>query len=250
MNKIWKKIVVIGMVGVLCLSTTGCDKTIAEQKEKIKQLEATIVEKDSEIEMLNQAINDTSVTEQRVTTSLQKVDGKIVPEFKFVEDSIVFPNKFELPGATKDAIVSQIKLGSMFSLSPSNNWAVKIDGSKLSFNHPAKVWGEMKSLLLEEGLRDSDTMKSLLQPFYTGFPATTIRYRQIFLDSDLVGMASDAAITVEEKPYHVVLGFFNRGDSAVEFLFTYEDDGTGVQYELINSLVGSCELAGTRIAFE
>lgn len=250
MNSVCKKISILCLIGVLLLSTTGCDKKIAEQKAQIESLEAEVVSLQEEINTLNTALQDTSVTEQKITTSLQTVDGKIVPEFFFVEDKVVFPNAFEVPGATVDTDVTKVNIGSNYTFSPSNNWAIKIDGSTLYVNHPSKIWGTIKAIKTEDAIYDEAVMKDLLQKFFVGMPATTVSYKKLYMNGTLTGMVATAPFTVEGLSYCVNVGFNNYGDNGISFLFADEDDKTGVQQELIETLLKSGAVGSTSIAFE
>lgn len=252
MRKIFRVSIALVAIGVLCMSLTGCDKTVQEQKKQIESLNETITGLNAQIEQLNQDLNDTTVTESKMTTSLQKVDGKTVPEFVFVNDAIVFPNKFEIPEAKVDAAVTKISVGSKYSISPTNNWSIRMDGSEVNLNHTSKIWGTMKSLTVDDvtPYKDESVLKGLLQNFFVGFPATNITYTKIYIDERFTGMLAYAPITVENKNYGVLVGCNLRSPYSMSFLFTFEDDGSGVQKELVINLLKTVRYGDSAFAFE
>lgn len=252
MYKVTKVISLMLVIGSLGVFLSGCDKTVQKQKKEIASLNATIESLEAEIDDLTEAVNDTTVTESKMTTSLQKVDGKIVPEFRFVEDTLVFPNKLELPGAKIDVATTKINVGSKYSFSPTDKWATRMEGSAVHVNHPTKIWGTLKALNIEdiEGLRSEDVKKDLLQQFFVGFPATNITYSKIYIDENNTGMMAYAPITVEEQNYGVIVGFNIRSPYSLSFLFTFADDGSGVQRELVNSLLKTVQYGSSQLAFE
>lgn len=242
----FKKICVAVLTCSLILSLTAC----GGDGKKVKELEATVTAQNEQIAQLQAQVASGSVTEQSIASSLQTVEGKKVPEFKFVDDTIVFPNKLQLPNSQVDAVVTQVKLGSKYSVSPSNNWLVRCDGSQVSLTHPSKIWGKISAVTLTEPVKKIEDMQSILKQFFVGFPTTNITYKQIFMDGTLTGLCADAPIVVEDQNYHVVVGFNTKSSTGIEFLFTYADDGSGVQGELVYSLLRSCEAGQTKLAFE
>lgn len=247
MKKYIKKIAVFCLTLTLLLPLTGC--AWFDQADQIKDLEGEVESYEKQITLLKQQVNDTTVKEIIPETSLQAVEGSTQLQFMFIADRIVFPNKLQLPDSSDDISNSNIMVGSKFRFVPSDNWLSKMRGSQLDLNHPAKIWGSIKGVILKEKITEAN-MQPLLQQFFIGFPSTTITYRKVFIEDAVAGMLASAPITVEGKDFVVTVGFAQRAENAVLFLFTHEDDKSGVQKELIDLLLRSGTYAESRIKLE
>ena len=195
-------IILIAVVSVILLISIGLaiwanPIQVVQRNKEIKGLEATIASLNDEIINLNAAVKDTTVTEVLPQSSLQVVDGKIVPEFFLINDKLVLPNKFELPMSYDDVSNSNVMVGSRFKFVPSDNWITKMSGSALHLSHPSKIWGTIKGVSIKERLAVGQ-YQPMLQQFFTGFPATTITYRNIFIEDSQAGMVATAPIKVKE----------------------------------------------------
>lgn len=246
----YKKIGVLTAIACMSVSLIGCgDKTVMKQKAEIKQLKATIESQTATISQLNEDIKGLGITEVKHDSSLKEVEGSKVPVFETIDGKIVFPTKLEMPNSTEAANNSNIMIGNKYKFTPSNNWMMRLQGSTLELSHPSKVWGNMKAITIANEL-PSDMLKTLLQGFYKKFPATTITYRDVFIDGRNSGMMSKAPITVDDKPYVVNVGVIQKGEYAMLLLFASEEDGTGVQQELIDLLISSGQYGDYKISLE
>lgn len=246
----YKKLGVLFSILCMSVSLVGCgDKTISNQKKEIKQLKATIESQKATINQLNEDIKGLGITEVKYDSSLKEVEGSKVPIFETIDGKLVFPTKLEMPNSKEAVNNSNIMVGNKYKFTPSNNWLMRLQGSTLELSHPSKVWGNMKAISITEPV-STDILKTLLQGFYKKFPATTITYRDIFIDGRNAGMMSKAPITVDDKPYMVNVGVIQKGEFAMLLLFASEEDGTGVQQELIDLLISSGFYGDYKISLE
>ncbi len=243
-----KKLAVMVMV-LMVLPLTGCDKQIAKQKKEIKALKETIVKKDAQIAQLNKDIEGLGITELKKDTSLREVEGSKVPKFETIDGKIVFPTKLEMPNATEAVNHSYIQVGDKFRFSPSNNWQLRMQGSTLEVSHPLKIWGNIKAINMPEEVAQ-EPLKNMLQAFFKKFPATTISYREVFIDGRNAGMIAKAPLTVDEKPFVVNVGVIQKGEYALLVLMAYEDNQTGAQQEMLDLLLSSGLYGDYKITLE
>lgn len=210
------------------LSACGDDKeAVNAEIESLKSQNAS----------LQAQIEQGTIYENQIKTSLREVEGLGTLEFQSIDNKIIFPNELTVPYSSADVSTTRVQIGSGFAFSPSNNWLFKTTGSKIDLQHPSQVWGSIKSVRYDGETLTLDEMRATLQQFYKGFPETTLTYRNIFIGDYQRGLLSSANITVDKKPYIVNSGFLTYGDKGVLMLFAFEDNKTGVQQELIDVLV-------------
>lgn len=250
MLKRYKRLAILSALLCVSVSMVGCgDKTISSQRKEIKNLKATIESQKATINQLNKDIEGLGITEVQHDSSLKEVEGSKVPIFETIDGKIVFPTRLDMPNASEAANNSNVLVGDKYKFKPSTNWVMRLQGSTLELSHPSKVWGNLKAISIAEPL-PKDTLKQLLQGFYKDFPGTTITYRDIFIDGRNAGMLSRAPITVDDKPFVVNAGVIQKGEYAMLILFAQEEDGSGVQQELVDLLISSGHYGDYKISLE
>lgn len=160
------------------------------------QLESTISEKDTKISELMQVIEDTTVKELVPTTSLQRVEGSEVPELWLPEGDFIAANPLVIPFTSDGINDSYVQIGQKFVFRPSDRWSLISQGATYEFGHPQKIWGKIRALSASDRVPPEE-MQQIVQNFFVGYPATTISYRKVFIDDNIVGMIGKAKITVK-----------------------------------------------------
>lgn len=229
-----KKLALLGVTAAM-LFLVGCSDKAQSIKALEKQVESLTAE-NSDLRAVNAGM---SVTETLLESSLQAIEGSVVPEFLTIDNQIVFPNKLNLPESKDDVNNSKIQVGSMFTFIPSNNWMTKVEGSTLHFTHSSKIWGKIKAVNFDYKAPEEAQFRSILQSFFKNFPATNVTYRKAYMGTWQSGLIAKAEITVDKKPHVINIGFAISGKHAVLFMFDFEDNKTGVQQELIDLLISS-----------
>lgn len=196
---------VIFGIAVLCIGlyfiTTGrISSRVVELEAQVAGLEQNIVDINNthanEVAQLQQEIEDTTVKELVPETSLQRIEGSQVPELWLMEGDFIAPNPLTVPNTEDDVSDSYIQIGSKFVFRPSDQWVLSSQGSTYIFGHPQKIWGKIKSLSVDE-LVPEENMQKIISDFFVGYPATSITYRDVFIDDKKVGMIGRAEITVK-----------------------------------------------------
>lgn len=250
---------------------------VVELEAEVAQLEQTIIDNNAahnqKVEELNKAIADTTVKEVVPTTSLQRIESSIVPELWLIEGDFIAPNPIDLPAATESVNDSYMQIGQKFVFRPSDRWVVTSQGATYEFGHPQQIWGKIRALSIEELIAE-ENMKTLISDFFVGYPATEITYNKIFIDDRVVGMRGRAQVTVKytddgslpepsedgtvstenvhEKDIVINVGFLQRSDYALSFIFVYDAEGGSNSQELIDLLLrsGSYGATGSNIKLE
>ena len=217
-----KKKIIITVCGIVLTLAIGVPLTVmyignrlVERDALVVSLRNNIESLEEEISELEDAVADTTVQEVIKESSLQTVEGSLVPEFVSIDDKVIFPNKLELPDSNDDINNSNIMVGSKFKFIPSNNWIIKMQGATLYMSHPSKINGVLRSVSIAEAIKDEDEMKQLIQDFFVGFPSTTISYRKVFLGDKVAGMQGVANIEVDGKASVVTVGFAQKSENAI-----------------------------------
>lgn len=242
--------------------------------------------KNSEIDKLKEAIADTTVLETEKVTSLQTVEGQYVPQMWLLNGQFISPNPLKLPYVTEGINDSYIQIGQRFVFRPSDRWMFVSKGSTFELSHPNGIWGKIRALGARDNIPQGD-MKQIIQNFFIGYPATEISYRSIYIEDRISGMLGNAVVTVkynaakgqselltqkdvnemlraaeegiqneeydfEEKEMTLCIGFIQRSDYAIEFLFLYNNDDASTSQELIDLFLrsGSLGASGSGIKLE
>lgn len=246
---------VVLVVGVILffLSTGLNDRRVVKLNADVTQLTQSNALKDQEIANLKQAITDTTVTEVAPETSIQRVEGTEIPEFWFRAGGFVAPNKLTLPNTSEDINNTAIQLGSRFKFSPSERWVLKSKGTTLEVAHPERIWGTVKALAHKERLGE-DQYKVLLQGFFKGYPKTTVTYRNVYIEDNVVGMMARANLTIKDSkgvatPMILNVGFAQRGDHSLVWMFLHDSKSANGQ-ELIDLLLRSGQYGESKLKLE
>lgn len=247
LNKIVKRVGVIATLTGVLFSTTGCE--YLDLKKEIKDKDAKIVALGQEVQNVQAQKDALTITEESLATSLQVLDETGIPEFVTIDKKLNFPQALKLDKSVEDVNDSAIQVGSGFRFLPSENWVSKLVGTELKMNHPAKIVGSMKAVAINE-MYDESYMKALLQYFFSGYPKTTIKYRKVFMDDMVSGMVARAAVKVDKKPHVFNVGFVMRAESAIIFIFDYEDNKSGVQQELVDLLLQTGAYGDAKVKIE
>lgn len=252
-----KKKTIIISVSIILVLLISVPLIVLYIGDSIVKKDAVVVSLNSKIESLNEkiseledAVADTTVQEVVKETSLQTVEGSLVPQFVTIDEKVIFPNKFELPNSNDDVNNSNIMVGSKFKFIPSNNWITKLQGATLQLSHPSHINGVLRSVAIKEVIKEEEVMKQIIQDFFVGFPATTINYRKVFLADKVAGMQGVANIEIDGKPSVVTIGFAQKSENALMYLFVYEEDNSAVQSELIDLFINSGSYGDSKIKLE
>ena len=205
-GKFIKKLVIgiliaaVACVGIYFVATCRWSTKVTSLESQVESLNNQIKTNQenwaAEKSQLEQAIADTTVKEVVPITSLQRVEGSQVPELWLIEGDFIAPNLLEIPGTSLGVNDSYVQIGQKFVFKPSDRWVLTSQGSTFEFGHPQKIWGKIMALNAKD-IMPEDQMQDLIQKFFTGYPATEITYRKIFIDDKVVGKIGKAPITVK-----------------------------------------------------
>lgn len=191
---------IVASVGLYFITTGRISSKVTSLESDVAnletQLESTINTKDSRIAELLQAIEDTTVKELVPTTSLQRVEGSEVPELWLPEGDFIAANPLVIPFTTDGVNDSYVQIGQKFVFRPSDRWSLISQGATYEFGHPQKIWGKIRALSASDRV-PAEEMQQIVQNFFVGYPATTITYRKVFIDDNIVGMIGKAQVTVK-----------------------------------------------------
>ena len=205
-GKFIKKLVIgilvaaVACVGIYFVATGRWSTKVVNLESEVESLKSTIETNSqnwsAEKSKLELAIADTTVKEVVPITSLQRVEGSQVPELWLIEGYFIAPNLLEIPGTSLGVNDSYVQIGQKFVFKPSDRWVLTSQGATFEFGHPQKIWGKIMALSAKDAMPEAQ-MQDLIQKFFTGYPATEITYRKIFIDDRVVGKIGKAPITVK-----------------------------------------------------
>lgn len=253
-----KKLALYTMIGVSLLSLGACGK---DEKEAPKGKTYTEAQYNNVVNQYNTLANNYKALQQKYeannqtasNSSLTEIAGSGAIEFNTIEDMIKFPTPLTVPMASADSNATTIRIGSNFFITPSDNWFVRLNGTTANFQHPSKIWGKVKTIRVnypDDEYPTVNDIKRQVDKFYTKFKSTDITYRRVFFGGQAKGVLSKAKITVDKKTHYLNVGYFLKGDYAVLIMFDYEENNTGVQQELIESLLNTINSGGNDLRLE
>lgn len=231
------------LVSSLVLSACGGKKE-EELKAQIESLQRINAELESKI---------AQGQEKSYASSLITVEGSGTQEYVTIDNLIKFPRDVGVKDTEDDVANSLLRVGTVFSFSPSNNWEVKINGAEAHFSHPQKVWGTVKAIKVSRNVYDNPGVQESLDGvnnFLQGQPINNTTFRRIYMADYHRGYLARGEMIVDKREYVVNVGSLVYGDYGVLFLFVYEDNKSGVQQELIDLLITSGHYGDTRIVLQ
>lgn len=212
---------------------TGCfgksDKELL--KEQVASQERIIADLNKQLE----------AGSQQFEASLMTIEATGQQEFVTIKNKLNFSTDVGMSLTTDDVNNTNVRVGSAFTFTPYNNWTVKVDGSTVNFEHSSKVWGSIKALKSTDIVDKptSEEMKTNITNFFATHAVKNTKFRKLYMADRLVGYLGEGEIIVDKKKYVLVSGLYLYGEYGGVVLFTYEDNQTGVQQELIDLLLSS-----------
>lgn len=238
----------LALLSSVLLVTTLLSGCFGTDKEV---LEAQIVALQKANDTLQSTVS--SGQTQSFKSSLIDVQGTGDLEYMTIDNIIKFPNDLGIRDTDADVTTSQLRIGSAFTFSPSNNWLVKTDGGVAYFSHSQKLWGTIKGIKVDTGVyetpRHEDSLAGI-DNLLSGQPITNQKKRKIYMGDYQTGYLVSGDMTVDKKKYVVNVGSLIYGEYGSLFLFVYEDNQSGVQQELIDLLIGSGTYGDSKIILQ
>ena len=201
-------IAAVACVGIYFIATgrwsskvTGLEAEVTRLNETIEKNNKSFAEEKKKLE---QEIADTTVKEYLPETSLQRVEGSNVPQLWLPEGDFMAPNALQIPGTGETVNDSQIRIGPAFVFKPSDRWLMVSQGTTFELSHPQKIWGKIKALSIDDDALENVNMQNIIKDFFVGYPATTIKYRKIFIDEYERGCMGRATVTMHYEVTNAV----------------------------------------------
>ena len=201
-------IAAVACVGIYFIATGRWSSKVTGLEAEVTRLNETIEKNNksfaAEKKKLEEEIADTTVKEYLPETSLQRVEGSNVPQLWLPEGDFMAPNALQIPGTGETVNDSQIRIGPAFVFKPSDRWLMVSQGTTFELSHPQKIWGKIKALSIDDDALENVNMQNIIKDFFVGYPATTIKYRKIFIDEYERGCMGKATVTMHYEVTNAV----------------------------------------------
>lgn len=236
-------------VGLCVLASTvivsGCSgkqegPTYEELQQQVKELSAANMAYEDDIAALERTIAGLSDTDKFPYSIADVEDGSGNKTFKSVNGKILFSKELTYPGSTQAPNTSGIKLSDKFTIKPSDNWIVQMNGTTTKYRHPNGVYGTVKVIRISDPVKTDKLKEESVIPFVDAVPHTTEpEYDEIYFDDRSRGMQVTLNILNNSKPALVKSGVCGIGETGLVYTFYYDGDRDSAKTELINSLLRS-----------
>lgn len=223
---------------------TGCKQqdgpTYEELQQKVVELSNMNMGYEDEIANLERMIDGLSGTDTFPASIADVEDGSNKKTFQSIGGKILFSTELTYPGAIQAPNTSGIKISDKFTIKPSDNWMVQMNGNTTKYMHPNGIYGTIKVIKISDPLKTEEVKEQAVKPFVDGVPHTTEpEYDEIYFDDRSRGMQVTLSILNNNKPALIKSGVCGVGDEGIVYTFYYDGDKDNAKTELINSLLRS-----------
>lgn len=250
-------LIVIGIVGFIAGSSTGSANTRAAMTE---QHDLEVLQYLDDITFLETQLEEADRVEQvGLESTIQSitVDGETKNAIFLRDGQFIAPHPLEIPTTSVDINQSRVTVGSRFTVRPTESWYTVVKGNEIELiNTTQNVWGKIKAFTQKERIRTLEEMEGIIQSFFTGIPLRgngQIRTSKISIgDGDAgimavapvqifrqVGESAEGQGQLQSRDMMMAVGFAQRSDYSIQFLFLYDDTGTGIPQEMVRTLLGT-----------
>lgn len=248
-RKLYKR---VALLFILPIALTGC------ARQDLEQAQATIAEYETEIADLNTQISDLETKLQERSgingdseTSISSYSTEAeLEEVGDVSSKIQIDGYLEYSGSYQAPNTASISLLSTATITPSNNWSVRIDGTSSYYSHPSGVVGVIKMSNIDEEVPEQYYKSDFIDPFLGALPHEGEKTTRIYVDTKYAGITTETSITGNETPSILKFGVFGKGSTACTYCFYYEGKRDATKSELVDTLIKSMTLEKREVRVE
>lgn len=245
-----RRILALSIASLTLIGLTGCgneneDPLMSESKESLVAMvnegnarENEYLTKITELETLLKGVQGEEVK----TSGIEVMDDGTGREtFVSVDGQITFPVEFNYPGATQATSEETcIKINEAFSVRPTSNWTIKMDGASISLYHTSGISGK-----ITVGKRDRDVQKTTLDElkaymndtFFSELPPESVKYSTIFINGTEFGWDASSHTFIDSEDARLRCGLIGYSDQSLQYFFVYKGEEDSAKNEVIVSLL-------------
>lgn len=192
------------------------------------------------------------VQEEEVPTASISImeDGTDRMTFNSFDGKITFPTPFEYPGSTQAPNTSSINITSTLNINPTNNWAIKLNGTTLKLEHNSGISGSIKAGYIEEIYDRQALQDEVMSSFFAAFPPSTITYSKLFLADGWWGCDAQAPTRIDGEDAYIRAGMLGLGEQSFVYVFVYKSKQDATKDEAILSLLRTISMGGQQLSIE
>lgn len=236
--------IAIMMAGTLVLGVSGCKKEEGPTKEELQAQIQTLTDMtldyEDQIATLERTLSGFTGTDSVPTAIIGVEDGTDKKTFQSIGGKIMFTRELEYPDSTQAPNMSGVRLSDRFTIKPSDNWVVQMNGTTTKYSHPNGVYGTIKVVRIDELVKTPVLKETAMEPFVASVPYTTEpEYDEIYFDDVSRGIQVTLDILNNSKPALIKSGIAGVNDYGILYTFYYEGDRDSSKTELINGLLRS-----------
>lgn len=245
-----KKLLALSLASLTLVGLVGCsnedeDPLMSESKESLVAMinegntrENEYLTRISELETLLKGVQGEEVETSGIETM---DDGTGRETFVSTDGQITFPVEFNYPGATQATNEETcVKINEAFSVRPTSNWTVKVDGASIELYHTSGISGK-----ITVGKRDRDVQKTTLDElktymndtFFAELPPESITYNTIFINGKEFGWDASSHTFIDSEDAKLRCGLVGYSDQSLQYFFVYKGEDDSAKNEVILSLL-------------
>lgn len=249
MHKI-NKILALLLASITLISLAGCsnedeDPLMSESKETLVAMinegntrETEYLTRITELETLLKGVQGEEVQ----TSGIEVMgDGTGRETFISTDGQITFPVEFNYPGATQATNEETcVNINEAFSVKPTSNWTVKVDGASIELYHTSGISGKITA-----GKRDREVQKTTVgdlktymsDTFFSELPPESIKYSTIFINGTEFGWDASSHTFIDSEDAMLRCGLIGYSDQSLQYFFVYRGEDDSAKNEVILSLL-------------
>lgn len=242
MNKRKCIVIMVGLLSVIGFSGCGNEDgpTKEELQEQVSVLNSAMLDYEEQITTLQRTLSGLTGTDSFPSAIVDVEDGSGRKTFQSIGGKIMFNRELEYPGSTQAPNTSAVQLSDKFTIKPSDNWVVQMNGTTTRYSHPNGVYGTIKVIKIDDLIKTPELKEQAMIPFVESIPYTTEpEYDEIYFDDISRGVQVTLDILNNSKPALIKSGVCGIGEYGLVYTFYYDGDRDSSKTELINSLLRS-----------
>ena len=237
-----------------CNGSNTEDELMNKSKEELVQLvrgkESQINSDQERIAELEGMLQGLGIESNKTPAISEFKDGTGRTTFNSIDGKIIFPVPFQYPESTQSPNTSSVNIASGINIKPTNNWLLKLDGTRLYLEHTSGIVGEVYVATISKSVAISELQSTVISPFFKDFPPYEVSYSKIFLNEAWSGIQADTKTNIDEKESKLKCGMITSGYTQISYMFLYNGVRDSSKDEMITTLLNTITVNGNQFKVE
>lgn len=244
----------LSLTAALAIGTlSGCGKKDKDELLSLKKEEIVAMYRD-----LESANNDQILRIDELETMLKGIQDEEAPTsaisvmgdgtgrltFNSFKNQIILPAELAYPESTQISSTGSISIVENVSLSPGNNWLVKMGNSQAELEHSNGISAIFKVGSVRNLYDKNKLQEDVLSPFLKELPPDTVVYNNIFINDVMWGVQATTGTFIDSEQANLRIGVIGFAERSMVYMFCYRGEKDELKEEAITSLLNTMKFFG------